>query len=406
MTRAQALIFTSLTASMLLHASSYPPGARHHQLQTRYRLFLTAFKSTVRPYRSIHTRRRYHKSVMTGPPNSQLWSSAIGIRFAPGTVEMPSLYPRLDMARFFQTESHDSSNNGADNTAPARVSGSPVSEESPPDQTEDQSFVINLPLREDASIPPMDPSVLEKSNPPVASEQKAVQPPSTSLEYQMSPEKFEKARKSTPGSQASFWSYNMYAKDEPETGTTRNVKVHYCKTKHTMEEVCKRYFLGCDVIGFDMEWKPGARAGSGPRDHVSLIQVANEAHVGLFHVAVFPKDDFVAPTFRQIMEDSGVSKAGVNIKGDCTRLKTYLGVEARGVFELSHLYKVVKYSREKNPSQVDKRPVSLATQAQEVLRLPIYKGDSVRTSNWTLALNAQQIACKFTGANSMGSTVR
>lgn len=331
---------------------------------------------------------------MTIDPKRQLWSSDVGIRFAPVTRSRQPLYPRLDLARFFVTAGTD----GGD-AVPARSSGSGNSEEvssaeGPSDGTEDQSFVINLPLREDAAIPPTDPSIL--SAPEETSDPKVILPPSTSLEYQICPEKFDNARKSSPGSPASFWSYNMYSKGEPDTGTTRNVKVHYCKTKHTMEEVCKRYFLNCDVLGFDMEWKIGARVGGSPRDNVSLIQVASEAHVGLFHVAVFPKDDFVAPTFRQIMEDSKVSKAGVNIKGDCTRLRTYLGVDTRGIFELSHLYKVVKYSREKTPGRVDKRVVSMATQAEEFLRLPLYKGDSVRTSNWALNLNSQQIACKST----------
>lgn len=304
--------------------------------------------------------------------------------------EKQLLYPQLDMARFFQTAGHDGNGILPETVHDPSAGGQKLS-----DQIEAQSFVINLPLTEHAPLPPTDPSIMEAHKLPKGPESKVVLPPLTSLAYKIRPERFNQARNSTPGSPGSYWSYNMYGKEELETGTTKNVKVHYCTSKHTMEEVCKRYFLGSDVIGFDMEWKARARAGSSPRDNVSLIQVANEGHVGLFHVAVFAKDDFVAPTFRQIMEDPKISKAGVNIKGDCTRLRTYLGVDTRGIFELSHLYKVVKYSREKSPSRVDRRVVSLATQVEEILRLPLYKGDSVRTSNWALGLDSQQIACKY-----------
>lgn len=322
----------------------------------------------------------------------QLWNANLPLRFAPVpapvTREAEPLYPRLDMARFFQTAVHD--NNDGAHTELNKLS---EVGETPEAQNEAQSFVINLPLREDTVVSPTDPFSQKTLELPKGQDTTIVLPPSTELAYQICPEKFNNARRSRPGSPASFWSYNMYNKGEPEAGTTRNVKVHYCKSKHSTEEVCKRYFLGSDVIGFDLEWKAGVRSGSGDaRDHVSLIQIANEAHVGLFHVAVFPKDDFVAPTFRQIMEDPAVSKAGVNIKGDCTRLRNYLGIDTRGIFELSHLYKVVKHSRERTPSLVDKRVVSLAKQVEDVLRLPLYKGLSVRTSNWALTLNSQQIA--------------
>ncbi|CRK29761.1 hypothetical protein BN1708_015662, partial [Verticillium longisporum] len=89
------------------------------------------------------------------------------------------------------------------------------------------------------------------------------------------------------------------------------------------------------VLGFDLEWQPSASKSSGPRRNVSLIQLASPSRIALFHVALFPgaDDDLMAPTFRQIMEDPDVTKAGVNIKGDCTRLRNWFDVND-GLMEL------------------------------------------------------------------------
>ncbi|TQS31427.1 hypothetical protein Golomagni_08287, partial [Golovinomyces magnicellulatus] len=164
-----------------------------------------------------------------------------------------------------------------------------------------------------------------------------------------------------------------------------------------MERVCKKYFVDEPVLGFDLEWLAYARKGSGARDNVSLIQMASPGHIGLFHVAVFEKEgDFVAPTFKEIMENSNIKKVGVHIQADCTRVRNYLGVQSKGVFELSHLFKVVKYTG-KQQRLINKVPVALATQVQEILGLPMYKEPSVRSSNWSKALNEAQL--KYSAAD-------
>jgi hypothetical protein len=181
--------------------------------------------------------------------------------------------------------------------------------------------------------------------------------------------------------------------EEPQAiGPSRKVKVHYCTSKHSTENVCQKYFLDEDVIGFDMEWNAYATRASGPRESVSLVQIASPGRIGLFHIALFPqKDGLVAPTFKKIMENPEVLKVGVNIQADCTRLKNNLGVKTQGIFELSHLYKLVKYTAEDCVELINKRRVALAVQVDEILQLPLYKGDNVRSSNWTLPLNARQI---------------
>lgn len=223
-----------------------------------------------------------------------------------------------------------------------------------------------------------------------------VEPPSTPLEFNISKEEFLAARAAVPGTSQSHWSHTMYHR-AGENGAVDNVKVHYCESKATSERVCKEYFLNEDVLGFDLEWMKYASRTDGARQNVSLIQIASPSRIALLHVALFPKEegDLVAPSLRKILESPNVTKVGVNIGGDCTRLKNYLGVTVRGVFELSHLYKVVKYLPEK-PNMVNKGLVSLATQVEDHLLLPLYKGHIVRTGNWMRRLNPQQIHCKAT----------
>ncbi|OLN84979.1 Werner syndrome ATP-dependent helicase [Colletotrichum chlorophyti] len=217
-------------------------------------------------------------------------------------------------------------------------------------------------------------------------------PPLTYLDFNVSLKSFYEAQSAPEGSAQSFWSYSLYRGPEVADGAKQKVKVHYCKSKHTMERVCQ-YFLNDKVLGFDLEWFPEANRYSGPKKNVSLIQIANESRIALFHVSLFPEStDFVARTFRKIMEDSQVRKVGVAIKGDCTRLRTHMAVDTKGVFELSHLHKLVKYSADGQVHLINKRLVPLATLVKEHLGLPMFKGQDVRSSDWSRALNMDQIS--------------
>lgn len=229
--------------------------------------------------------------------------------------------------------------------------------------------------------------------PPTTKPQPKVEPPLTSLDFNICKELFDAARGLPKDSPGSFWSHTMYKSTGPD-GSTQNVKVHYCTSKHTMEHVCQKYFRDQPVLGFDLEWVAYAKREDGPRENVSLIQVASPGRIGLFHVALFPKDDFVAPTFRAIMEDPRVAKVGVHVQADCTRLRNFLGVDTRGIFELSHLYKLVKHAEDKQRRKlINKVPVALATQVHELLKLPLFKGQTVRSSNWSKPLTSQQLTC-------------
>ena len=190
---------------------------------------------------------------------------------------------------------------------------------------------------------------------------------------------------------SAYWSYALYAGPNDE-----RVKVHYCKNKVDTERVA-RLFKGEDVIGFDIEWKANAKFTDGVKKNISLIQIASEERVALFHIARYREDaaveDLVTPTLKAIMESPDITKVGVAIKGDCTRLRRFMGIESQGIFELSHLYKLVKYSAG-DAGCINKRLVSLAAQVEGHLGLPLLKGDE-RTSDWSLDLDMAQVQCRL-----------
>lgn len=209
--------------------------------------------------------------------------------------------------------------------------------------------------------------------------------------FKMSEEALKVAKDAEVGSPASFWTYRMYTGPD-----NQKVKVHYCRSKHTTETVLK-YFLDKKVIGFDIEWKPDSTKNAGIKNNVSLIQIASEDRIALFHIALYSKDgvdDLVAPKLKQIMEDPEITKVGVAIKADCTRLRKYLNINSRGLLELSHLFKLVKYSSSGDFGMINKKLVSLSDQMKEHVGIPLCKGD-VRGSDWSQALSMDQIVCKY-----------
>ena len=217
--------------------------------------------------------------------------------------------------------------------------------------------------------------------------------PRTTSSFTMSKEVFRAAKNAEAGSPESFWTHTLYRGPEID-GVEAKVKVHYCRSKHTTERTLQQYFMDKKVLGFDIEWQPEAHKNMGIKKNVSLVQLAAEDRIGLFHIALYPKDDahdLVAPSLRTIMEDASITKVGVAIKADCTRLRKYLKIDSHGIFELSHLYKLVKFSSSNNFKLINKRLVSLSVQVQDHLHLPMYKGGDVRGSDWSQPLQMDQI---------------
>ncbi|KAM0252001.1 hypothetical protein ACHAP5_001326 [Fusarium lateritium] len=324
---------------------------------------------------------------------NRLWNPAFGIRFSPKVDQQPP-YPFLDITRFVHTPA--SSSEAAPNPD-VEIDEFSEDEDFERDAAEwfDQQDELVTSVTETISEGTQvaldtDGNLVDASKQETTSVE-TVGPPLTSLDYTVDTELWEAARKRKAGSDDSFWSYKMY-RQILENGEQQKVKVHYCTSKHTMEHVCQTYFADEKVIGFDLEWLIGQRGAVNPRRNVSLIQIASPSRIGLFHVALFAKDDFVAPTFKRIMEDESVTKVGVAIKGDCTRLKNNLGIESKGIIELSHIYKLVKFTKSGELNRINKVMVSLAAQTQEMLGLPLFKGDDVRSSNWMLRLSPDQVS--------------
>lgn len=236
---------------------------------------------------------------------------------------------------------------------------------------------VELPVAPDA-IMPQDPAQNEL--------------PQTTIAFKMSEEVFRAAKNAEPGSSESFWTLALY-RGPGVDGDTTKVMMHYCKNKEQAERELEQHFSGKKVLGFDIEWKADSNRNSGPKKNVSLIQIASDTRVALIQIALFPGDkpeDLAVAPLKRIMEDPSITKVGVAIKGDCTRLRKHLGIESRGIFELSHLYKLVKCSSSGDFGSINKRLVSLATQVQEHLHLPLFKGE-VRGSDWSLPLAMDQI---------------
>ena len=215
------------------------------------------------------------------------------------------------------------------------------------------------------------------------------------LTFKIPDDVFEAARNAPKGSPQSFWSYNLYRGPAGEAGTPGpKVKVHYCTSEHTTERVLRQYFMDEKLLGFDLEWEISATKAQGVRRNVSLFQLASETRIALFHLALYPKkESFVAPALREIMENPEITKAGVWIKGDASRVRNFMGVECRGLFELSHLYRLIECSASSEYKKPGKKLVRMATQVEEYLHLPLYKGPDVRTSDWSQALRMDQIIC-------------
>lgn len=189
-----------------------------------------------------------------------------------------------------------------------------------------------------------------------------------------------------PSTAPKYWSHRLHKGPDG-----KGIVVHYCRSLSSTEEVA-RHFLDDEVIGFDLEWK--IQASNDIQSNLSLIQIANEKRIALFHIALFKPatglHHFVAPTLRHILESPKITKVGVSIKADCTRLRKYLGIDTRGIFELSHLHKLVKYCQS-SPKMINKRLVNLSEQVEEHFGLPLLKDDEVRCSNWSRPLNYDQV---------------
>lgn len=316
------------------------------------------------------------------PPNWRLWHPSRGIVFQQQQLQQP-LYPSLDVANY----STDASLAAApENEQP----GLPVQRDQstgpqPPEEssaaTEEECGDDTLPIPTEAQ-----PEQLNAAHDP---EEGILRAPYTTLDFKIPDELFQAAKQAPEGTRESYWSHLLYRGPDLDNDRKGKIRVHYCKNASTAEQALQT-LLGEKILGLDLEWETRSYKNAGVRKNVSLVQLASPSRVVLLHLAMYPRDEFVTPTLRKIIEDPDVLKLGVCIKGDCTRLRNYLGLDARGVFELSHLFKQVRYSASQ-PHLVDKRPINLAALCKEVFGLPMLKDADVRMSSWGQSLDLDQI---------------
>ncbi|KAF1354882.1 ribonuclease H-like domain-containing protein, partial [Delphinella strobiligena] len=177
------------------------------------------------------------------------------------------------------------------------------------------------------------------------------------LKFQIPPQDLRTALLASTTSGAAFWKHSLYKGPQNE-----KITIHYC-TKFDQAEKQARLFLNESILGFDAEWEPGSKCEVGSiKDNMSLIQIACEHRIALFQVASFhgeTAEDLMPPSLKIILESPRIIKAGVNIGADYTRLRRCFGIQGQGLFELSHLFKIVKYS-DTDPAKIDKKPCKMA----------------------------------------------
>ncbi|KAF2876116.1 hypothetical protein BDV95DRAFT_217114 [Massariosphaeria phaeospora] len=225
------------------------------------------------------------------------------------------------------------------------------------------------------------------------------------LSYQIPTESLRAAMEARPKTKAAYWRQQLYRGPEGET-----IATHYCRTLEVAEKVAK-YFLEEKVLGFDIEWKPMGAPWC-IKENASLIQLACENRIALFHIAQFRGStvaQLMPPTLKAILESPDILKVGVAIKGDFTRLENHLKVKGQGKYELSRLHTMVEYHFG-NVESFNHKLVGLAPQVHQHLQLPLYKGEeledddavgnteadqknrvNVRSSDWSLPLDTAQI---------------
>lgn len=193
-----------------------------------------------------------------------------------------------------------------------------------------------------------------------------------------------------------YWDYDWY-----ENAVGQKVRVSYSNNIEDSEILAQR-FIGEPVVGFDMEWKSFSVGGqiTTTKDNLSLIQVARDGEVGLFHIAQHrgsKPSELFAPSLVKLIRNPNILKTGVSVyQSDGKRLKMYANIEGRGFFELNRLHGQLVGPSAKGGM------VGLATQVETHLGFPLAKG-LIRTGNWAAPLNAYQV--KYAAADAYAGLV-
>ncbi|KAF3916680.1 hypothetical protein ABW20_dc0105544 [Dactylellina cionopaga] len=97
----------------------------------------------------------------------------------------------------------------------------------------------------------------------------------------------------------------------------------------------------------------------------------------------------MSPTLKKIIEDPNIIKAGVQIRGDMSRLATVIVVNPQGVIELAEFNSLL-FAAQKNELETGQKLTgSLTGLSEEHLKLPLLKGE-IRTSDWSAPMSEEQ----------------
>ncbi|KAL6709762.1 hypothetical protein ACN47E_001191 [Coniothyrium glycines] len=320
-------------------------------------------------------------AVVIGRP-SGTWDSSLALRFAPSAAfQAPQRTHPVMQEECGPTAGHAvNSNTIADKNLGVREVAQAEASKAPCLDALDRSF---------------DPqqTIEEKGNDEYTTGH-VKEPPS--LKFRIPEDKLRAAMLASQKTRASYYSTKLYEGPNGEP-----LFLHYCKSFDVAERVAK-HFSTAKVLGFDIEWRPFSNPLS-IKQNASLIQLACEDRIALFHVALFhgqSAEELMPPTLKAILESPDILKVGVAVKGDFSRLTKHLNVQPQGVFELSRLHNLVEWYNV-DSRKVTFRLVGLAVQVLRHLQLPLYKGEqlvdepegtaSVRHSDWSQPLSLQQI---------------
>jgi len=152
--------------------------------------------------------------------------------------------------------------------------------------------------------------------------------------------------------------------------------VHLVTSEAEADAACAE-LLSHEVLGFDTESKPTFAKGevsTGPH----LIQFATDDAAWLFPVRLQGRH----PALRALLEAPTVCKVGFGLRGDLAQLRERLGVEPRGMLDLSLAL----------PREARNATPGAKTAVARYLGQRMLKSRKVTTSNWANArLSERQI---------------
>jgi cytidine deaminase len=139
---------------------------------------------------------------------------------------------------------------------------------------------------------------------------------------------------------------------------------------------------GCEILGFDMEWRPEYKKGE--IHPIALIQLATDTEIVLFHLS--PMSFRIPTALKNLLEDPKLKKVGFGLSEDIKRLYSQK-VSVKSTYDLDLLIK-----------SLGCRKSSLQSLTARVLDLYLDKRKKLTCSNWEKSLTREQILYAATDA--------